>query len=596
VRFSQSFIPTLRDDPADAEVVSHRLMLRAGMIRKVAAGIYTYLPLAWRSLRKVEAIVRAEMDAAGAQELRMPGVQPAELWHESGRWDLYGRELLRMKDRHERDFCLGPTHEEVITDLVRGEVRSYKQLPLNLYQMQTKFRDEIRPRFGLMRGREFIMKDGYSFDADESAAEVTYRRMEAAYHRIFGRMGLNFRAVEADTGQIGGSFSHEFMVLADTGEDDVVFCDACDYAANREKATSRVAAPGARETPTVEQVPTPGIHSVADVAEFLKQGPERFIKAILFRVGVSPEPGKNASQFEHTYEGWPSQLVMVLIRGDLEVNEVKLLNHLKVPDLRLATDDEIARATGGPLGFSGPVGLPKGARIVVDSSVAGLTDAVAGANAADMHLIHVQPGRDFPLGETVDLDSARAGDGCPRCDGGVLAIRRGIEVGHIFMLGTKYSDGMGATFLDPDGKAKPFVMGCYGIGVGRTLAAAIEQNHDEKGIVWPMPIAPLHAALVVMNMKSEPLVAAAEALYEALTAAGVEVLLDDRPERAGVKLTDAELLGLPILLLLGDRGLAKGTVEVRARAGGETREVPLDEAAAAVRALVEAAGGPGAIG
>jgi len=573
VRFSQSFIPTLRDDPADAEVVSHRLMLRAGMIRKLAAGIYTYLPLAWRSLRKVEAIIRAEMDAAGAQELRMPGVQPAELWRESGRWEVYGRELLRMKDRHERDFCLGPTHEEVITDLVRGEVRSYKQLPLNLYQLQTKFRDEIRPRFGLMRGREFIMKDGYSFDADESGAEATYRRMEAAYHRIFATMGLNFRAVEADTGQIGGSFSHEFMVLADTGEDDVVFCDACDYAANREKATSKVAPPERRDTPAAETVATPGVSTVDEVAAFLKTTPDRLIKTLVFEVPA--ESGK--------------RYAAVLIRGDREVQEVKL-NNLLGEGARLAEPADVARLTGGPLGFAGPMGL-SGLDVHVDRTVAGVTDGVTGANAADAHLVHVLPGRDFPLGDLVDLDGARAGDGCPRCDGGTLAIRRGIEVGQVFMLGTKYSDAMGATFLDPDGKARPFVMGCYGIGVGRTLAAAIEQNHDEKGIVWPMPIAPLHAALVVMNMKSEALVAAADALYEALGAAGVEVLLDDRPERAGVKLTDAELLGLPILLLLGDRGLAKGVVEVRARAGGETREVPLAEAPAAVRGMVEAAGG-----
>jgi len=573
VRFSQSFIPTLRDDPADAEVVSHRLMLRAGMIRKLAAGIYTYLPLAWRSLRKVEAIIRAEMDAAGAQELRMPGVQPAELWRESGRWEVYGRELLRMKDRHERDFCLGPTHEEVITDLVRGEVRSYKQLPLNLYQLQTKFRDEIRPRFGLMRGREFIMKDGYSFDADESGAEATYRRMEAAYHRIFATMGLNFRAVEADTGQIGGSFSHEFMVLADTGEDDVVFCDACDYAANREKATSKVAPPERRDTPAAETVATPGVSAVDEVAAFLKTTPDRLIKTLVFEVPA--ESGK--------------RYAAVLIRGDREVQEVKL-NNLLGEGARLAEPADVARLTGGPLGFAGPMGL-SGLDVHVDRTVAGVTDGVTGANAADAHLVHVLPGRDFPLGDLVDLDGARAGDGCPRCDGGTLAIRRGIEVGQVFMLGTKYSDAMGATFLDPDGKARPFVMGCYGIGVGRTLAAAIEQNHDEKGIVWPMPIAPLHAALVVMNMKSEALVAAADALYEALGAAGVEVLLDDRPERAGVKLTDAELLGLPILLLLGDRGLAKGVVEARARAGGETREVPLAEAPAAVRGMVEAAGG-----
>jgi prolyl-tRNA synthetase len=575
VRFSQSFIPTLRDDPADAEVVSHRLMLRAGMIRKVAAGIYSYLPLAWRSLRKVEAIIRAEMDAAGAQELRMPGVQPAELWHESGRWDVYGRELLRLKDRHERDFCLGPTHEEVVTDLVRGEVRSYKQLPLNLYQMQTKFRDEIRPRFGLMRGREFIMKDGYSFDADISGAEVTYRRMERAYHAIFARMGLTFRAVEADTGQIGGAFSHEFMVLAHTGEDDVVFCDACDYAANREKATARVAPPERRETPAVETVATPGVSAVEDVAAFLKTTPDRLIKTLVFEA-----PGKGGKRY-----------AAVLIRGDREVQEVKLRNLLG-EEARLADAADVARLTGGPLGFAGPVAL-SGVEVIVDATVAGVTDGVTGANAADAHLVHVLPGRDFPLGETVDLDTARAGDACPRCDGGRLAIRRGIEVGHIFMLGTKYSEAMGATFLNPEGKPRPFVMGCYGIGVGRTLAAAIEQNHDAKGIVWPMPIAPLHVALVVMNMKSEPLVAAAETLYADLDAAGVEVLLDDRPERAGVKLNDAELLGLPILLLLGDRGLAKGTVEVRSRAGGETREVPLAEAAAVVRAMVEAAGGTG---
>jgi prolyl-tRNA synthetase len=575
VRFSQSFIPTLRDDPADAEVVSHRLMLRAGMIRKVAAGIYSYLPLAWRSLRKVEAIIRAEMDAAGAQELRMPGVQPAELWHESGRWEVYGRELLRLKDRHERDFCLGPTHEEVVTDLVRGEVRSYKQLPLNLYQMQTKFRDEIRPRFGLMRGREFIMKDGYSFDADISGAEATYRRMERAYHAIFSRMGLTFRAVEADTGQIGGAFSHEFMVLADTGEDDVVFCEACDYAANREKATARVAPPERRETPSAESVATPGVSAVEDVAAFLKTTPDRLIKTLVFE---APEKGGK-------------RYAAVLIRGDREVQEVKLRNLLG-EEARLADAADVARLTGGPLGFAGPVAL-SGVEVIVDATVAGVTDGVTGANAADAHLVHVLPGRDFPLGETVDLDTARAGDACPRCEGGRLAIRRGIEVGHIFMLGTKYSEAMGATFLNPEGKPRPFVMGCYGIGVGRTLAAAIEQNHDDKGIVWPMPIAPLHVALVVMNMKSEPLVAAAETLYADLGAAGVEVLLDDRPERAGVKLNDAELLGLPILLLLGDRGLAKGSVEVRSRAGGETREVPLAEAAAAVRAMVEAAGGRG---
>jgi prolyl-tRNA synthetase len=566
MRFSQAFIPTLRDDPADAEVVSHRLMLRAGYIRKLAAGIYTYLPLAWRSLRKAEAIIREEMTAAGAQEVRMPAVQPAELWQESGRWDLYGRELLRLKDRHEREFCVGPTHEEVITDLVRGEVRSYKQLPLNLFQIQTKFRDEVRPRFGLMRGREFIMKDGYSFDADVEGAETTYHAMEAAYHRIFSRMGLSFRAVEADTGQIGGNFSHEFMVLADTGEDDVVYCTACDYAANSEKAQARIADPESRDTPALETVDTPGAHSVEDVAALLKTAPERLIKTLIFQGPEGP--------------------VAVLIRGDREVNPVKLLNHMgAAEEVPMASDAEIARVTGGPVGFSGPVGL-QGIRVLADPSVTGLTDAVTGANTADRHHLHVLPGRDFPLPETVDLDTARAGDGCPRCAAGTLAVRRGIEVGQVFMLGTKYSAPMQATFLDAEGKARPFVMGCYGIGVGRSLAAAIEQNHDDRGIVWPMALAPYQAVVVAMNMKSDAVREAAEGLYAGLEADGVEALYDDRAERAGVKLTDAELLGIPLILVVGDRGVAAGKCEVKVRAGGETWEVPLAEAAATVRRLV----------
>ncbi|MBI5137112.1 MAG: proline--tRNA ligase [Nitrospirae bacterium] len=586
MRFSAALIPTLRDDPADAEVVSHKLMARAGMIRKVAAGIYTYLPVGWRVLRKVEQIVREEMERAGAQELRMPAVQPAELWRETGRWNVYGKELLRVTDRHDRQFCIGPTHEEVITDLVRGEVRSYKQLPVNLFQMQTKFRDEIRPRFGLMRGREFIMKDGYSFDADVAGAEKTYRAMADAYHRIFRRMGLTFRAVEADSGQIGGSFSHEFMVLADTGEDDVVYCEACDYAANSEKATSKVAAPERRDTPAMERRATPGVHSVADVAAFLNEKPERFIKALVFN--TDPPHGT----LELGRKGWPTQLVMVLIRGDREVNEVKLANHLGVAELRLAEDADIARATGGPVGFSGPVGLPEGARVVADRSVASLTDAVCGANAADTHLAHVLPGRDFGIEAVADLDTARAGDGCPRCEGGTLAIRRGIEVGHIFMLGTKYSEQMNATFLDAGGRKQPFVMGCYGIGVGRSAAAAVEQNHDARGIIWPMPIAPYHVALVAMNMKSEALAGAAETLYRQMADAGIEVLFDDRNERGGVKLTDAELLGIPLIVVLGERGLEKGICEVKERAGGDTREVPLEAVCAELKQRIrDALGG-----
>jgi len=571
MRFSQAFIPTLRDDPADAEVVSHRLMLRAGLIRKVAAGVYTYLPLAWRSIRKAERIIREEMTAAGAQEVRMPAVQPAELWKESGRWDVYGRELLRLKDRHDREFCVGPTHEEVVTDLVRGEVRSYRQLPLNLFQIQTKFRDEIRPRFGLMRGREFIMKDGYSFDADTAGAEVTYRAMEAAYHRIFARMGLTFRAVEADTGQIGGSFSHEFMVLAETGEDDVVHCTACDYAANREKAEARVAVPDKRDTPDLQTVPTPGLTAVDAVAVALGTAPERLIKTLLFATGGDGDDAFAA----------------VLIRGDREVNEVKLAGLLG-DGARLADEADVARLTGAPAGFSGPVGLT-GVRVIADRTAAGLTDAVTGANAADAHHVHVLPGRDFALSETADLDTAGAGDGCPRCADGTLAVRRGIEAGHIFMLGTKYSDTMQATFLDPEGRPQPFVMGCYGIGVGRSVAAAIEQNHDDRGIIWPMALAPFHALVVAMNVKSDPVRQAAEGLYAALGAAGVEALYDDRPERAGVKLTDGELLGIPLQVIVGDRGVERGVCEVKARATGDTREVPLADAAAEVRRMVDAA-------
>ncbi|MDH5526561.1 MAG: proline--tRNA ligase [Nitrospirota bacterium] len=579
MRYSETFIPTLRDDPADAEVVSHKLMVRAGMIRKVAAGVYNYLPLGWRVIGKVEQIVREEMTRGGAQELRMPAVQPAELWQESGRWGVYGKELLRMSDRHGRDFCIGPTHEEIITDLVRGEVRSYKQLPLNLYQIQTKFRDEIRPRFGLMRGREFIMKDGYSFDADEAGAEATYRRMEEAYHRIFARMGLDFRAVEADSGQIGGSFSHEFMVLAATGEDDVVSCTTCDYAANSEKATSRVSPPEERETPALKTVDTPGVHSVEEVAEFLKTSPDRLIKTLIFDTGTEGD----------------GRFVAVLIRGDREVNEVKLVNTLGADGerLTLAANPDIERITGGAVGFSGPVGL-KGVRVVADRSVADLTDAVTGANQADRHHTHVLPGRDFPLGETADLDTARAGDGCPRCATGKLVIQRGIEVGHIFKLGTKYSEAMQATFLDPQGKKQPFVMGCYGIGIGRTAAASIEQNHDGNGILWPMAIAPAHVVLIGMNMKSEAVRDTAERLYVELRKRGVEVLFDDRAERAGVKLTDFELLGIPLALLVGDRGVEKGSLELKERKDGSTTEVPMDDVVDRVADKVrEALGGHG---
>jgi len=581
MRFSSALIPTLRDEPADAEVASHKLMVRAGMVRKVAAGIYTYLPLAWRSIRKVEQIVREEMETGGAQELRMPAIQPSGLWKETGRWGKYGKELLRLKDRNNREFCIGPTHEEIITDLIRGEVRSYKALPLNLYQMQTKFRDEIRPRFGLMRSREFIMKDGYSFDADAAGAEKTYATMSAAYHRIFTRLGLNFRAVEADSGQIGGNFSHEFMVLADTGEDAVVYCGSCDYGANSEKATSKVSTPEKRDTPAMESVDTPGINSVTDVAKAMETTPDRLIKTLIFNSDPQPEPGKTGARLE--VGNPPKNFVAVLIRGDREVNEIKLANYLGVPEIWLVPGRDIERLTGGPEGFSGPVDL--NLRVIADASIADLTDAVCGANTVDTHLAHVLPGRDFNISDSTDLDTAQAGDGCPRCDG-TLGIRRGIEVGHIFMLGTQYSEDMGATFLDQNQKKQPFVMGCYGIGIGRAVAAAVEQNHDDRGIVWPMAIAPYQVDLVAMNMKSEALSGAAEMLYGQLQSAGVEVLFDDRKDRGGVKLNDAELIGIPLTIVLGDRGLAKGICELKNRASGDTREIALDAICGEVQAFI----------
>ena len=473
VRWSRLLIPTLKEDPSDAAVVSHRLMLRAGMIRQLAAGIYELLPLGLRVIRKVEAIVREEMDRAGAQEVFLPAVQPAELWMTSGRWSVYGAELLRFQDRHGNDFCFGPTHEEVITSLVGREVRSYKELPLNLYQIQTKFRDERRPRFGLMRGREFTMKDAYSFDADEDGAKASYAAMVEAYERIFRRCGLDFRAVEADTGSIGGHDSHEFMVLADSGEDEVVACAGCGYGANVERAEVGGSADpvGAGEDPApLETVATPGMKTVEEVAAFLEVGPERLVKTLIAVADEEP--------------------VVALVRGDHELNEVALRAHLGADAVALADDATVERVTGAPVGFAGPVGLPAGTRIVADPAIRGSANLVCGANQADAHRRGVQPGRDFEVTEWTPLRLARDGDPCPRCDAS-LELRRGIEVGHVFRLGTKYSEAMGAEFLDSGGKRQPFVMGCYGIGIGRTAAAAIEQNHDEKGIRWPVPIAPL---------------------------------------------------------------------------------------------------------
>jgi prolyl-tRNA synthetase len=547
MRQSQSLIPTLREDPGEAEIVSHRLMLRAGMIRKVAAGIYTYLPLGLRVIRKVERIIREELNKAGAQEVLMPIASPAELWLETGRWDFYGKELFRFKDRHERDFCLGPTHEEVITDLVRREVRSYRQLPANFYQIQTKFRDEIRPRFGLMRGREFIMKDAYSFDADEAGAKESYRKMYAAYKAVFSRCGLTFRPVEADTGLIGGTSSHEFMVLADTGEEGIAVCDACDYAANVERAELQEHAhkPPPDTLREKRRVPTPGKKTVEEVTAFLKVPAARLVKTLLYRAD-----GKT---------------VAVLIRGDYEVNEIKLKKALGATDLVMVDAATVEKLTGAPVGFAGPIGL-KGVPLIADLSVRGLANVVVGGNAVDTHWVDVTPGRDFTLDRYADVRSAVVGDACPRCTK-PLRIVRGIEVGHVFMLGTKYSEKMKAIYLDKQGQERMIVMGCYGIGVGRTAAAAIEQNHDAKGVIWPAPIAPFHVHVLPLADKGKVLEAAI-ALETEFERAGIEVLVDDRDERPGVKFNDADLIGCPYQVVIGEKNFSQGLVELKERRTG----------------------------
>ncbi len=566
--YSRYFIPTLKETPSDAEVISHQLMLRAGMIRKLAAGIYNYLPLGLRSIRKFENIVREEMNRADAIELLMPSVQPAELWQESGRWQFYGKELLRFRDRKEGEFCMGPTHEEVITDLVRREIKSYRQMPVNFYQIQTKFRDEIRPRFGLMRGREFIMKDAYSFDCDSSAADESYDRMYQAYLRIFERCGLNFRAVEADTGSIGGSSSHEFMVLAESGEDAIVSCDSCRYAANVEKAEARPVAPvsGVEQLP-LEKTATPDMKSIADVAAFLGLSTDRTIKALVYMSDTG-------------------ESVMACLRGDHELNEIKLKNALGWDEIRMATEEEILSVTGSPVGFLGPHGLKRKIAVIADLAVQGMANAVIGANETDMHFINANPGREFLADRFADLRTVVAGDPCPRCDAGRMEQWRGIEVGHVFKLGTKYSTSLGATYLDADGKEQTIFMGCYGIGIGRTVAAAIEQNHDENGIIFPLPIAPFHCSVVALNTKDTGVMAAAEEIYFKLEKLGIEVLFDDRDERPGVKFKDNDLIGIPLRVVVGSKGLAEGKVELKIRQGGEVLSLPIEEALAKVKGMV----------
>ena len=530
MRYSQYFLPTLKETPGDAEVISHQLMARAGMIRKVAAGVYDYLPLGLRVIRKVENIVREEMNRAGAIELLMPAVNPADLWQQSGRWQEYGKELLRFKDRKETDFCIGPTHEEVVKEIVRGTVNSYRQLPLNLYQIQTKFRDEIRPRFGLMRCREFIMKDAYSFDVDDAGADISYQKMYEAYRRIFLRCGLEFRAVEADSGAIGGSFSHEFMVLAETGEDAIVSCDSCNYAANVEKAELR-APQGEAPAPAMElgKVATPNLKSIEDVAAFLNENPQKMVKTLML-------------------QNEREEKVAVLLRGDHKLNEVKLCNYLGCNHLQMADEALVRQLTGAPTGFSGPIGLT--CRVLADQELAVMSDFGLGANEENFHLTGANHGRDFQVEAFVDLREAQAGDACPRCDGR-LESWRGIEVGHVFKLGTKYSEAMHATVLDARGKERTLVMGCYGIGVGRTAAAAIEQNHDDNGIVWPMPLAPFQVIITLLNPNDEAVLSAGEALYEQLLAEGLEVLLDEADEGFPVDgLLDVEVQVFVVLVVV----------------------------------------------
>ena len=564
MRASRFFLSTLKEAPAEAELISHRLMLRAGMIRRLAAGIYTWMPLGLRVLRKVEAIVREEMNRAGAIELLMPVVQPAELWQESGRWDKYGPDLRRFKDRHERDFVLQPTSEEVVTDIARKEIRSYKQLPVNLYHVQTKFRDEVRPRFGVMRSREFIMKDAYSFDVDKEGMLKSYQAMYDAYVRIFTRLGLRFRSVAADTGPIGGSASHEFQVLADSGEDAIAYCPDSDYAANVElaEAAPPPQRPAAREA--MQKVPTPGKSTCEEVAELLGLPLARTVKCIMLCVD--------------------GRVHMLLIRGDHSLNEIKTS---KVPGLagfRWARDDEIAAALGSPPGYLGPAGIPASMPLIADREVAAMADFICGANEADFHLRGVNFGRDCREPDRIaDLRNVVKGDLSP--DGkGRLDIVRGIEVGHVFALGTRYSEAMGATFLDADGQPHLMEMGCYGIGVTRVVAAAIEQNNDQRGIVWPEPLAPFSVAIAPIGYdRIEPVRSAADRLHDELAAAGVEVLLDDRGERPGVMFADLELIGIPHRVTVGERGLKEGKIEYQGRRDTAATSLPIAEGAARVR-------------
>ena len=566
MRASQFLIATVKETPADAEVISHQLMLRAGLIRKLASGLYTWLPMGLKTLRKVEKIIREELDASGAQELLMPAIQPAELWQESGRWEQYGPELLRLKDRHQRDFCVGPTHEEVITDLVRNQLKSYKQLPANFYQIQTKFRDEIRPRFGVMRSREFVMKDGYSFHIDQESLQKTYDDYFNAYVRIFDRLNLDYRPVIADNGSIGGTGSHEFHVLAASGEDDIAFSDSSDYAANVEMAEA-IAPKAAPDAPTEEMrlVDTPDAKTIAALVEQHELPIEKTVKTLMVKASDEVD----------------AEIVALLVRGDHELNEIKAEKQPEVASpLTMATEEEIRAIVGAGPGSLGPVNLPM--PIIIDRAVACASDFGAGANIDGKHYFGINWERDLPTPRVADLRNVQVGDPSP--DGkGTLNIRRGIEVGHIFQLGLKYSEAMNATVLDENGKAVPMTMGCYGIGVTRVVAAAIEQNHDENGIIWPESLAPFTVALVPLNYdKSDDVKALSDKLYTELKAQGVDVLLDDRKERPGVKFADMELTGIPHRLVISDRGIAAGQLEYKGRRDTEASDLPLDNAVEAL--------------
>ena len=565
MRHKSFFIPTQREVPGDVEVISHSLMIRAGLIMQVASGIYNYLPAGLNVIRNIENIVRQCMNEAGAIELLMPSIVPAELWKESDRWNKYGKELLRIRDRHNREFCFGPTHEEVVTDIVRKYIKSYKQLPINLYQIQTKFRDEIRPRFGLMRCREFIMKDAYSFDVDEEHCKISYEKMYGAYCKIFDRLGLVYKVVEADTGAIGGNVSHEFMVIADTGEDIIVFCEHCGYAANLEKASVRyIENTDIKEAELpLEKVFTPNMHTVKDVASYLHIDDKKIVKTLILKCG--------------------EKFYAFLIRGDYELNLVKIKNAITGELPEFASPDEIKRITSGPMGFSGPIGL--NIPIYADYSIKGLYNFVVGANEKDVHYKNINIGRDFEVTGFYDLRNAIEGDKCVNC-GGNYKITKGIEVGHIFMLGTKYSESMGAYFRDADGVLKPFIMGCYGIGIGRIAAASIEQNHDEKGIIWPIQIAPFEVVIIPINTNDKHVIEYANALYEKLKELNVNVLIDDRDERAGVKFNDADLVGYPIRINVGRKSLDNNEIEIVIRKDNSIRKVHIDEAVESIMSVI----------